>query len=101
MDRRWAGKGTDQTEWLGLVWVPQLVHREARGRQAVAEVRVSRRVDRVLEWEVQGASQGWWIRDSQRVKSREVSSDSSSGVQEGRGPWAGSWEAGAEVGSCS
>lgn len=68
---------------------------------AVAKVRFGRCVDTVLAWEVQEASQGWWIRDSQRVKSREVSSDSSSGVQEGRGPWAGSWEAGAEVGSCS
>ena len=66
MDRRWAGKGTEQTEWPGLVWVPQLVHREARGRQAVAEVRVGRRMDRVLEWEVQGASQGWWIRSQSK-----------------------------------
>lgn len=38
---------------------------------------------------------------SQRVKSREVSLDSKSGVREGWGPWAVGWEVGAEVGSRS
>lgn len=70
-------------------------------RPAVAKVRFGRRVDTVLAREVQEASQGWWIGDSQRVKSQEVLSDSRSGVQEGWGPRAGNQEAGAEVGSCS
>lgn len=29
-DRRWAGKGMEQTEWPGLVWVPWQVQWEAR-----------------------------------------------------------------------